>query len=167
MSKNAKRIDPTQQPLDFDTPIAEYQSLRVQLIAGPEKLERVENYAEACIEVAATVKSCLRAWGKSREEMVDAINHFFCATEKDSWHLSIHMFNHYLSKPTEYPMPAAIIYAIQHITGSQEITSSFAKAEGARVISGEEVRELAIGKIDDAIAEMQRLKKEFRGINKK
>ena len=77
------------------------------------------------------------------------------------------MFNHYLSKPTEYPMPAAIIYAIQHITGSQEITSSFAKAEGARVISGEEVRELAIGKIDDAIAEMQRLKKEFRGINKK
>jgi hypothetical protein len=61
---------------------------------------------------------------------------------------------------------AAYIYAIQHITGSLETISRFAEAEGARVISGEEVRKLAIGKLDDAIAEMQRLKKEFKGIKR-
>lgn len=165
MSKKGIKLDTRQRSFDFDTPIAEYESLRIKLINGPEKPERVESFDEACIEIAATVKSALRAWGKSREELVDAINNYFGVTP-ESKQLSIHMFNHYLSKPVEYPMPAAFIYAIQHITGSLETIETFAKAEEARVISGEEVRKLAIGKLDDAIAEMQRLKKEFRGVKR-
>jgi hypothetical protein len=165
MSKKGKFQDKNQTALDFDTPIAEYESLRTQLIAGPEKTERIENWDEACIEVAASVKNALRSWGKSREELVDAINKYFGATPEGR-HLSIHMFNHYLSKPVEYPMPAALIYAVQHITGSLETIANFAVAEGGRVITAGEVRELAIGKIDAAIDEMQKLKKEFRGIKK-
>jgi hypothetical protein len=158
-------LDPNQRAFDFDTPIQEYETLRVKLLAGPEKPHRMESYEEACIEIAATVKSSIRTWGGSREELVDAINVYFGASEKTK-RLSIHMLNHHLSKPTEYPMPAVLIFAIQHITGSLETIATLAKAEEARVISGEEVRKLAIGKLDDAIAEMQRLKKEFRGVKR-
>ncbi|HRR42490.1 MAG TPA: hypothetical protein P5244_14750 [Syntrophales bacterium] len=165
MSKKRKKIDTNQAALDFDAPIQQYEELRVKLLNAPETQGRIDSFEEACIEVAAMAKSDHRASGMSREEMVDAINDYFGATDSE-WRLSIHMFNHYLSKPTQYPMPAALIYAIQHITGSLAIISNFAKAEDARVISGEEVRKLAIGKLDDAIAEMQRLKKEFRGIKR-
>ncbi|OPY15639.1 MAG: hypothetical protein A4E66_00043 [Syntrophus sp. PtaB.Bin001] len=162
MSKKRINLDPKQRSFDFDTPIQEYETLRIKLLAGPEKPLRVESYEEACIEIAGTVKSAIRSWGGSREELVDAINAYFGTSKR----LSIHMLNHYLSKPTEYPLPAVLIYAIQHITGSLETIATLAQAEEARVISGEEVRKLAIGKLDDAIAEMQRLKKEFRGIKK-
>lgn len=166
MSKKRIKIDKSQQSFDFDAPIQEYENLRVKLLSGPEKPRRCESYDEGCIEIAATVKSAVRASGKSREQIVDEINAYFCADEGNGKRLSIHMFNHYLSKPTEYPIPAVLIFAIQSITGSLETISTLAQAEEARVISGEEVRKLAIGKLDDAIAEMQRLKKEFRGIRK-
>ncbi len=168
MSKNKQKNDtvhPDQQSFDFETPLQEYEALRVKLITGPEKPKRVESFSEACIEIAASVKTAIRLTNKSREEMVDAINAYFGA-EEGGYNLSIHMLNNYLSKPNQYHMPAALIFAIQHITGSLETTQIFARAEGAQVISGEEVRKLAIGKLDDAIAEMQRLKKEFRGIKK-
>ncbi|MDD5170033.1 MAG: hypothetical protein PHN75_14540, partial [Syntrophales bacterium] len=129
---------------------------------GPESPKRIESYEEACIEIAATVKSDIREWGGSREDLVDKINNYFGASEKGH-RLSIHMINHYLSKPVEYPLPSVLLYAIQHITGRLGTISVLAAAEEARVISKEEVRKLAIGKLDDAIAEMQRLKKEFRG----
>ncbi len=165
MSKKRQKIDAKQAALDFDGPIQQYENLRIKLLEGSER-KRIDSYEEACIEVAATVKSTLRASSMSREELVDAINDYFGATGKSKYRLSIHMFNHYLSKPTIYPMPAVLIFSIQHVTGSLETISAFAKAEEARVISGEEVRKLAIGKLDDAIAEMQRLKKEFRGIKR-
>jgi hypothetical protein len=166
MSKKRRKIDNNQKSFDFDAPIQEYETLRVKLLAGPEKPKTVENYEEACIEIAATVKAAQRASGMSREQLLDEINAYFGPTEVGGKRLSIHMLNHYLSKPTEYPMPAVLIFAVQHITGSLETISMLAQAEDARVISGEEVRKLAIGKLDDAIAEMQRLKKEFRGIKK-
>ncbi|MBW2621651.1 MAG: hypothetical protein JRD68_01975 [Deltaproteobacteria bacterium] len=31
--------------------------------------------------------------------------------------LTIHMLNHYLSKPAQYPLPAFYLYAVQAITG--------------------------------------------------
>ncbi len=167
MSKKQKKLDTNQAILDFDAPIQQYETLRVKLLTPQtEDLRKIDNsFEEACIEIAATVKSALRTSGLSREQMVDAINAYFHAPDKTK-RLSIHMFNHYLSKPAEYPMPAALIYAIQHVTGSLETISTLAKEAEARVIDKEEIRKLAIGKLDDAIAEMQRLKKEFRGIKR-
>jgi len=165
MSKKANKIDTKQQAFDFDTPIAEYEALRIQLLAAPEIPRRMESYAEACIEIAAAAKNDIREWGGSRETLVDAVNEFFGTTDKKH-SLSIHMLNHYLSKPAEYPMPAVLIFAIQHITGRLGIVAALAKAEEAQVIDKGEVRKLTLGKIDDAISEMQRLKKEFRGIKR-
>jgi len=93
--------------LDFDGPIQKYEELRAKLLRASDNTRRIDSYEEECIEIAATVKSALRASRMSRDELVDAINAYFGASNK-SRRLSIHMFNHYLSKPTEYPMPAVL-----------------------------------------------------------
>lgn len=178
MSKRRKKIDPNQSELDFDSPINEYRKLRENILSGSRaNAVQAENYDEACIEIAAAIKRMLRESGMSREEVVDAINEYFgwspppapsrVGGEKTKAKpLSIHMFNHYLSKPAEYPMPTVYVFAIHHITRSLEVARLLAEAEEGRVVSKGEVRELALGKLDNAIQEMQRLKKEFRGMKR-
>jgi len=102
----------------------------------------------------------------SREAVLDGINAYFGWNDEKQKSLSIHMLNHYLSKPSEYNIPAAMLFAVLRVTGSLEPLKPLAEAEGGRVITGDEVRKLALGKIDDAIIEMQRLKKEIRGTRK-
>lgn len=162
-----KKIDPNQLCFDFDRHIEEYRGLKETLLVyNKESGTRIENWEEGCIEQAAAIKKAIRQSDMSREQVVDAINDYFGwprgDTEKGK-HLSIHMFNHYLSKPVEYPIPAFYLYAIQHITKSLEPTRSLAEAEEARVISGDEVRQMAVGKLDETILEMQKLKRELRG----
>lgn len=117
------------------------------------------------------VKRAIRNTNMSREQMVDAINGYFgwrppakIGPELNGKRkfLSIHMFNHFLSKPMEYPMPAFYIFAIQRITESLELARIFAEVEEAKVICKDEERQLIVGKLDDHILEMQRLKKELR-----
>lgn len=164
MSKSKQKKDtghPGQQSFDFENHIQEYENLRIKLMT-PDKPKPIESYEEACMEVATGAKEDIRNWGGSREQLVDAINEYFGTPGR----LSIHMFNHHLSKPVEYPMPCVLIYAIQHITGSLRVISNLARAQGAQVINGEEKRKLAIGELDDAIAKMHRLRKELRDIKK-
>ena len=59
-------------------------------------------------------------------------------------------------------MPAFYLFAIQRITESLEPARCLAEAEEAKVISKGEVRQWALGKLDETIVEMQRLKKELR-----
>ena len=73
------------------------------------------------------------------------------------------MFNHYLSKPVEYPIPAPYLYAVHHVTGSLSPCRSFAEAEQGDVITREEKDELMLGKMEKAVYEMQRLKRELKG----
>lgn len=162
MSKRKKRIDPNQLSMfDYDIRIKEYRDLKEEILkTAPART--IESHEEACIEIAAAVKKAIRQSGMSREQMVDAINEYFGWIEKKK-KLSIHMFNHYLSKPVEYPLPAYFLFAVQAITKSLEPSKSLAEAEDAKVISGDEVRQMAIGKFDEAIIEMRRLKKELRG----
>lgn len=163
MSKRKKYLDPRQAALDFDAPIEAYSRLRDELLSETKPPRCIESYEEGCIEIAAAAKRAIRKCGLSREEVVDAINKHFGWSGSDKRKvLSIHIFNHYLSKPDEYPLPAIILMAIQRITGSLEPVTTMAEVEGARVISGDEVRKLALGKLDDAIQEMRRLKREFR-----
>jgi len=164
MSKRSEKLDPRQLSFDFDKKIEEYTSLRSELINPPAAPKKIESCEEACIEIAAAIKRAIRASGMSREEMVDAINEFFGWSPGGRGKtLSIHMLNHYLSKPAAYPIPTFYLFAIQHITGSLEPTRVLAEAEDARIISGDEVRQMALGKLDETILEMQRLKRELRG----
>jgi len=171
MSKPKKRLDTRQLNIfDYDARIDEYVALKTEILTKPEKaVKAVHSWEESCIEVAANAKKSIKSSGMSRDQAVDAINEYFGWTtptgprHKGSKGISLAMFNNYLSKPVEYPMPAWLIYGIQHVTASLIICKGFAEAEDAKVASGEEVREFALGKIDSNITELQRLKKELRG----
>jgi hypothetical protein len=162
MSKRKKSLDTRQMSFDFDRSIDEYRDLKTEILnQQPQKTNHT--YQEACIEIAATLKRMQRQSGLSREQLVDLVNEYFGWNSNSSKRLTIHMFNHYLSKPVQYPIPSYYIFAVQAVTASLEICQTFAGAENAKVISGEEVRQMTLGKIDDNIAELQRLKKELRG----
>ena len=113
--------------------------------------------AEACVEIAAAAKRGIRESGLSREQVVDLVNEYFGDRK-----LSIHMLNHHLSKPSQYPLPAHLIFALQDVTGSLEIIRALAAAAGAQVVSREEVRLMNLGKLEQMITEMQRLKREIK-----
>ncbi len=173
MSKRKKRIDDRQLSL-FDDRIDEYITLKQELLSKPAPPRSVQNWEEAAIEVAVSLKKSIAESGIPRKAIPDKVNRYFGwatveeykklskATRKGIKHLSLEMLNHYLSKPTEYPIPTYYIYAIQNVTGSLEACQAFAGAEGARVISGDEVRHMTLGKIDENILELRRLKKELR-----
>jgi hypothetical protein len=165
MAKKRKLLDTVQTALDFDQPIEAYTQLREQLSkAPPAPIEAKEfRYEEYCIEIAVAVKKAIRASGMSREQLVDEVNDFYGWPKNDGRKsLTIHMLNNHLCKPTEYPMPTSLIHAVNRVTGSLEPLAAMAEMEGARIITGDEVRKLALGKIDDAIQEMQKLKRSFR-----
>lgn len=165
MSKKRKIFDSCQSVIDFDQPIEAYTRLREELLreAAPHDEERGYRYEECCQEIAVAVKKALRSSGFSREQLVDAINEFFGWPKDDKRKsLSIHMLNNHLCKPVEYPIPAAYLHAICRVTGSLEPIAAMAEWEDARVIGKDEINMLALGKIDNALAELQRLKKTFR-----
>lgn len=174
MSRSTSKIDPRQMQMDFDAMMEEYEASRKQIVMSIEEhaLRRSIARSTTCsadeifVEIAAACKRAIRESGLSREQVVDAINEYYCWSDEEESErkpLSIHMLNHYLSKPSEYPMPLYILHAIQHITWSLEPAKPLVEPFDARIITGEEVRQMALGKLDETIAEMQRLKKELRG----
>ena len=178
MSKQLNKIDSNQLALDFTAQVDTLLEAKTELISAIEAKtapHQVENADEACIEIAAAVKRALRDSGLSREELVAGINGYFGRdgdrgpgtgdqNQAGTGHkLSIHMLNHYLSKPTEYPLPAYYLFAIHHVTGSLAPARTIVAAEGARVASGAEVRQMHLGKLEETLMEMHRLKKELKG----
>lgn len=166
MTKRRKFLDDLQAQFDFDSPIEAYQQLREELavVAPPAPVDYAGGYEECCNEIAVAVKKAIRQSGLSREEAVDAVNEFFHWPKDGDGRerLTIHMLNNYLCRPDSYNMPIPYLHAIQRVTGSLEPLITLAELEGAQVVTGDEIRKLSLGKIDDAINELQRLKKTFR-----
>lgn len=130
-----------------------------------------EYFDEDCIEIAAAVKACIRETGMSRHALVDEINrHYGWPTtdqvekmeERPEGHLSLHMFNHYLSKPTEYRMPAGLLFAICRVTGSLYPCQVIAADAGGDVVTHAEKSELLLGKAEKAVYELNRLKRQIK-----
>jgi hypothetical protein len=162
MSNRQKKIDTRQLQFNFNRQIDMYRAMKSEILDAEPEDKGAYTYEEACIQIAVAVKKMVRKTGLSREQVVDAINDYFEWDNSSSKKLTIHMFNHYLSKPIEYPIPAFYIFAIQDISQSTEACELFAEAEDAQVISGDEVRQMTLGKIDENILELQKLKKELR-----
>lgn len=162
MSKSRSLLEKkNQQAFDFEDMLSSYQSAREEVLEAcdskPEQGEAM-SCAETCVEIAAAIKRSLRSTGLSREEIVDRINEYFPGGKQ----LSLHMFNHYLSKPDKYPIPAYLIIPLQEITGSLEIAQTLVEPTGGRVISRNEVRHMNLGRLDELISEMQHLKREIK-----
>lgn len=169
MSKKRNKLDARQSVLDFDQPIEAYARLRDELLRDnpPRPASPEYRYEEYCIEIAVSVKKAIRDSGLSREQVCDAVNDYFGWPKNDKRKsLSIHMLNNHICKPVEYPPTAALLHAIQRVTSSIEPLKAQAEMEGAQIITGDEVRKLTLGKIDDALTELQKLKRTFRTHNK-
>lgn len=171
MTKRSKFLDGLQKQFDFDSPIEAYAQLREELteVAPPAPANHAGGYEECCNEIAVAVKKAIRQSGLSREQVVDAVNEFFHWPKDGDGRerLTTNMLNNYLCRPDSYNMPIPYLHAIQRVTGSLEPLITLAELEGAQVVTGDEIRKLSLGKIDDAINELQRLKKTFRNGNMK
>lgn len=167
MAKNAKKLD-GQLTFDWESRVADYVETKTQLInATHQRPEPSElSIEDACAEVAMAVKRALRRSGLSREQLLDGINGYFGTGDEDEdasrKTISIHMLNHYLSKPVEYPLPAYLLIPIIYVLESFDPAQAVVEPVGGRVISEGEVRLMTLGKLETTISEMQRLKRELR-----
>lgn len=168
-------VPANQLPFDFEALVDEYIEVKADLVEaarGPAQPHHgAENEMEACIEIAAAIKRTLRESHLSREQLVDGINAYFGRSDEAAdldppacrKPLTIHMLNNYLSKPCEYPIPAYYLYAIHHVTGIIEPAATIVAAAGGQVATSEEVRLLQLGKLEQTLDEMRRLRSELRG----
>jgi len=184
MSKKLKKIDTKQRPLPFKERVVSHLEETEQILAEicrHKPQQEIENYEEACMALAMGIKTAIKESGKSRADVADKVNEYFGwptaaemeklkkkGEDKGVKHLSVHMFNHYLSKPAEYPIPGYLIYAIQHVTESLAPCRSFADAQGGEVVSMSEREILSIGKLFETKVQASRLLNEFsRGKRRK
>ena len=191
MSKADKKIDVIHQQAEFDfsweTQIEKFADVRreIQIEAeeiakGPELTKRVECEFELSVTIAAAIKRALDASGLSRDQLVDEINAYFGRTKEGAVEqppededgdpippvcrrpLTIYMLNNYLSKPADYPIPAYYLFAIHHITKSLAPAEEFVKAEGGKVATGVEIRQMQIGKLQANLEEGRMIMKELK-----
>lgn len=121
--------------------------------------------------IAAGIKKAINESDLSRDQVVDLINEYFGRTKEEAKKdeplcrnpLTINMFNNYLSKPAECPIPAYYLFAIHHVTESLEPARVFVEAEDAKIATGGEIRQMALGKLEEHIVEIKKLKKELKG----
>jgi len=175
MSRKTAPIDPAQIPFDWSAQVDELMETKIGLFraaAAPAPVAcSAANEFEDCIEIAVAIKRTLRESGLSREQLVDGINAYFGRTDQGAEAdppacrrpLTIHMFNNYLSKPCEYPIPAYFLFAIQAVTGIIEPAATIVAAAGGQVATAEEVKLLQLGRLEQAQNEMRRLRKELIG----
>ncbi len=128
------------------------------------------NDLAACFCVASSIKKSIRQSGYSRAEIVDLINEYFNRTEKGATEeppaclkpLTISMFDSYLSKPTQYRIPAYYLFAIQSVCNTLDPSKIFVEAMGGEVITSEESQQLTIAKVQDAQRKLKVLEKELK-----
>ncbi len=125
---------------------------------------------EACTSIADSIKDAIKRTGLSREQVVDAINEYFGRTEGGAKEdepkcfnpLTINTFNNYLSKPTEYKIPAFYLFAIQHICNSPCMAKVLAENEGAKVLVGSEVKRFYLMKVSESIDTLKKAEKDLK-----
>lgn len=176
MSRKRKKSDRNQMLIDFewgqkvDRFVENRQAIQAA-IAEPRTPSDYENEFEYGFELSVGIKRAIRESGLSREQVVDAVNAFFnrshqgAKTDPPSCRnpLTANMLTKYICKPDEAPIPAYYLVAIMFATGSLAPARALVEPMGAQVVDREEVRQLALGKIENNISELRRLKKELRG----
>ena len=162
MSKNKSRKE-LQMEFDWDFPsklekvMEDRNKIHEKAVVGPAKRRQSENEFDLCVTLAAACQKAISRSDLSRDQVVDEINVYFGRNHKDAEKdegicrkpLSIHMLNNYLSKPAENPIPGYYLFAIQHITQSLEPARELVEAEGAKIATGDEIRQLNIGKLEE------------------
>ena len=176
MARQHRNIDPNQGHINFtwgqrvDRYVNERQGIASAMseLRGPSDYDNEFEYG---FELATGIKKAIRESGLSRDHVVDGVNEFFTrsteGTETDPPScrrpLTLNMLNKYICKPDEAPIPAYYLVAIMYVTESLEPARALVEPMGARVVDRDEARQLALGKIDQNISELQQLKKQLKG----
>jgi hypothetical protein len=175
MSKKQSKNE-LQLEFDWDFPskleqvVRDRKRIQANVAAGPPQTPETENEFDLCVVLAAGIKKAVTESGLSRDQLVDGINGYFGRDHDDADKdegicrkpLTIHMMNNYLSKPADYPIPAYYLFAIHNITRCIEPARVFVEAVGAKIATGAEIRQMALGKLEEHIVEINRLKKEIK-----
>ena len=173
MSKSLQRIDGKRMEFSFTFPRGANGFLGdkkgITEILEQTATGMAANEFEFSMAIAAGIKRAIDRSGYSREQVVDKINDFFGRSKADAHAdtptcrnpLSIHMLNNYLSKPQVNPIPAYYLFAIHRITKDLEPIRVMAESEGAQIATAEDIRHMALGRLEEHLAEMNTLKKQL------
>jgi len=174
MARRRNTPDPNQMALDF-----QFEKRITDLVNITRELQDAydqpaglgaSNDFEACNLLAASVKKAIDKSGLSRADAVDRINAYLGRTEEKAAKnpkecfkpLTLNMLNNMLAKPTEYKMPAVLLFAIHHVTGSLEPARCFAEAEGGAVVTAAERQRLNLLKVQDLMDQVKQAQTELK-----
>lgn len=176
MSSRRKKLDPNQMQFDFsfEERVDRYVEERMDLTAAMAELsEKEDNISEfeLCVRIAGELGGMVQRSGLSRDQIVDRLNEYLGRTEDGAKSdppecrkpLTIHMLNNYICKPDKYPAQAYLVAALQHVCGELAVTQVMVDLDGGKVVNAEESKLLALGKLENHITEMQKLRRELKG----
>lgn len=117
---------------------------------------------ELHVELAVACKRAIRQSGLSREQTLDRINQVLGRTEEtERKPISMGVFNNWLSKPAENPIPVRTMLALCQVTDSLEPFEALVGRFGAVIVPQGEQVALLLGKLQTATLEAQRLKRQL------
>jgi hypothetical protein len=162
-------VDERQLGLDFSLQVEVFVDAARSMLelkqAPPPHDPDIETEAELYVEIAGACKAAIRESGKSREQILDAINSQFHKVDGDpagKKPLTINMFNNYLSKPTENRIPVWLLYGIAAVTGSLKPFRPLVAGLGGKIITSVEETELLLGKLEQHIRDGATLKRQLQ-----
>jgi hypothetical protein len=115
------------------------------------------------MQIAAACKQAIEESGLSRAQVLDAVNAYLKrpgnGDSESKRPITINMFNHFLSKPTEYPMRTSVMQAICKVTGSTRPYELLVMDLGGVVVTEEELAYLQLGKLHWFTRESHKVKR--------
>ena len=178
MSRRKEKLDPNQMQFDFswertvDSYVETRQEIEEAVAEGPPRPPSAyHSEFELCVEIAASVGRAIRKSNLSREQVVDGVNDYFGRSPEGAKEdpptcrnpLTLHMLNKYIGKPDEAPIPAYYLVAIMQVCSSLEPAQALVEPMSGKVVSAEETRLYTLGKLEQSIAEMHKLRRELKG----
>ena len=142
------------------------QTLDTMLSMGPTPHD-MENEFELCQEIAIALKQELRGLGVSREEFCDKVNEYLGRTQ-DRYKqtpplcrkpITKATLDKMISDPINYPFDAYYLFAFQHISKGFGVVNGIVGVVGAQVVSGEDLRRIALLKAQKLREQAQSLEK--------
>jgi len=172
MSTRQQKFDPAQGVLDFSATVEAYVKDKEKLVSSMIIMpsDAPETEQEISMMLGVSIKSAQEESGLSREQICDGVNQLLQRSEEKfqakECHrpLSVDMLNNHISRPYKYPIDACALYAITVVCSSLAPAKIIAASIKGQVVTQEEARLAAIGKIDEASATLQRYKKQLKGM---
>jgi hypothetical protein len=165
-----RHVDERQCELSFETQVETYCEAAQSILEHAKTAQTAENHGpeseiELNVGLTTACKAAIQRSGMSREQVLDRANALFgrCgkAPDESKRPVSIHVFNNYLSKPTETRLPLWLLFATCAVTHDVGPLEHLIGKLGGVVITEDEQTELLLGKLDRNIRAGMKLKRDL------